>query len=620
VPLQLRPSGYAPFEGPAVRVFGRLAPGATQAHAYAEVTALTERVAAASPQTHQHLRPRVLAYGGESPGDRSWLEFALTHLPILLVLIVACANVGTLIYARTATRDAEIAMRYALGASRSRIVGQLFVEALVLAAIAATVGLIGANWALKWGMAAYYSGQAGTMPFWIDPGLKSTTVLFAAGLTIVGAAILGVLPALKATGSQVQGQIRNMGAGGSTLRFGWVWTTVMIAQVMLTVICLPPAMGIAHEAWRDRVIRGRFPTGEYLAVRIALDRDVASTAGAEETATEAAARHEQIYRELERRVAQEPNVIAVTFADRLPGMGPAVRSAEVEPSPGAKLISVSNLWTAAVGPRFFESFQIPIVAGRGFHDGDRAPGARTVLVNQAFARRYTEGASPIGRRVRYAGSDPANPEPWFEIVGMVRDIGMTPTDLGEAPYVFRAASPATVYPLVMGVQVSGDPAELAPRVRAIAASLDLVLRLDDMRPLDDLVWRVDVPQMVAAGAIAGIVCLGLFLSAGGIFSLMSVSVARRTREIGLRSALGATPARVLAGIFSRALVLVGSGIVAGNLVLVLVVALGTEVELADVADALLATSGVMLTVGVLACAVPARRALRIHPTDALKET
>jgi ABC-type antimicrobial peptide transport system permease subunit len=133
------------------------------------------------------------------------------------------------------------------------------------------------------------------------------------------------------------------------------------------------------------------------------------------------------------------------------------------------------------------------------------------------------------------------------------------------------------------------------------------------------VWRVDVPMMVGAGAIVGVVCLGLFLSAAGIFSLMSVSVARQTREIGLRTALGASRARLLAGVFSRAVVLVGSGIAAGNLVLLLFVATSTEVGVVDVADTLLMTSAVMLSVGLLACVEPARRALRIHPIDALKE-
>ncbi len=619
VPLQLQPSGYAPLEGPAVRVFGRLAPGATQAQAYAELTTLAERAAVASRQTHEHLRPRILAYGGESPGDRTWFEFALTHLPILLVLLIACTNVGTLIYARTATREAEIAMRHALGAGRWRIVSQLFVEALVLASAAAVVGLTGAHWAVKWGMTAYFSGQSGGAPFWLDPGLKLTTMLYAAGLTIAGAAILGVLPALKVTGSHVQAQLRNLGAGGSTLRFGFFWTTAMIAQVGLTVICLPPAMGIAQEALRDRMIRERFPAEEYLAVRIGLDREAAPTVAGEESAPAFAARLDRTYAEFERRVSQEAGVVAVTFGDRLPGMGPSVQEAEVEVSPQTTPILISNLWMTSVGPRFFESFDIQMVAGRNFHDGDRAAGARTVLVNEAFARRYANGASPVGARVRSISSDPATPDPWLEIVGVVRDIGMTPTDLGEAPYVFRAASPATASPLVMGVRVAGDRAALAPRLRAIAASVDPGLRLDEIRSLDELAWTVDVPMMIGASAIAGVVCLGLFLSAAGIFSLVSVSVARRTREIGLRSALGASRARLLAGVFSRAVLLVGSGVFVGNLVLMLFVMLSPEVDMADVADALLVTSAVMLSVGLLACIEPARRALRIQPTDALKE-
>src|SRR5688572_9420004 len=141
VPLALKPAGYGPLEGAEIRVFALVARGSTQAQANVELAALTDRVRAASPKTHEHLRPRVLAHGGESPGDVSVLEFVIRHLPILLVLLIACTNVGTLLYARTATRSAEIAMRYALGATRRRIIGQLFVEALVLASVAAVVGL-----------------------------------------------------------------------------------------------------------------------------------------------------------------------------------------------------------------------------------------------------------------------------------------------------------------------------------------------------------------------------------------------------------------------------------------------------------------------------------------------
>jgi hypothetical protein len=297
-----------------------------------------------------------------------------------------------------------------------------------------------------------------------------------------------------------------------------------------------------------------------------------------------------------------------------------VRPAELAAADAASPVFIPNLWFTRVGPRFFETFDARVVAGRDFHEGDRIEGGRTVLVNEAFARRYTDGASPVGRRVRYAASDSAVPEPWFEIVGVVRDIGMTPTDLGEAPYLYLPGSLATVPSLVMGVRTAGDPTALAPRLRQIAFTLDPGLRLDEMQSLDTLAWRIDIPMMVMASSITVVVLLGLCLSAAGIFSLMSVSVSRRTREIGLRAALGATQQRLLANIFSRALVLVGSGVVAGNAVLILFVALQEEVTLGDVWGALLMTSTVMMTVGLLACVEPARRALRIAPTDALKHS
>jgi predicted permease len=616
VPLQLRPWGYAPLEGVAVQVFGRLAPEAAVEHAQREIAALTARAAAASPQTHEHLRPRVLPFGKDGFDGGSWIDFISTHLPILLVLVVACANVGTLVYARTAAREAEIAVRHALGASRGRIAGQLFAEALVLAVTASIAGLAAADSGWRWVFA--YAGGHDELPFWIQPGLKFTTVLYAAVLAVIAAAILGILPALKATGSRIEPQLKNLGAGGSTLRFGKVWTTAMIAQVAVTVVCIPLAYKGAQETVRDRVIRERFPAEQYLAVTLQLDRESGPGDDDKASAVAHAERLDRLYRELERRVGQEPGVVAIAFGDRLPGMSPSVRSAEVETPAGVPPIRVRNIWTASVGPGYFDAFEKPIVSGRGLNDGDRTARPQRVLVNESFARRLLKGGNPVGRRVRYGTADSLMKESWLEIVGVVRDMGMTPTNNGEAPYVFTAASPGTASPLVMGVRTTGDPAALVPRVRAIAAGLDAGLRPDTARPLEDVVWAEDAPMLAIAGGAVAVVALGLFLSAAGIFSLMSVSVARRTREIGLRAALGATQVRLLGGIFSRAMVLVGSGVAAGNIALLALTLVGINVLNGGVA--LLGTSAVVLIVGLLACVEPARRALRIQPTDALKET
>ena len=201
------------------------------------------------------------------------------------------------------------------------------------------------------------------------------------------------------TGTHVQAQLRNLGSGGSTLRFGGVWTTAMVAQVALTVICLPPAVGISSEAIRDRQIRAQFPAEEYLAVRLGLDQSGGGEANP-------GARLEQTYAEFERRLLNEPDVRGVTFADRLPGMGPAVMSAEVEVTPGSDPVPAWNLWTAAVGPQFFETFDVALVAGRDFHDGDRAADARTVepVTSRAAPMRpsYWTSVARIGVEVARA--------------------------------------------------------------------------------------------------------------------------------------------------------------------------------------------------------------------------
>ena len=395
-PLSFRAS-YDALEGGAIDVIGRLAPGASREQANAELRVFGERTAAASPATHEHLRPKAWRLGEGPDVPDSIAQFAMRNLPVLLVLMIACMSVGTLVYARTATREGEIAVRSALGASRARIIGQLFVEAFVLASVAAAVGLIAADRALRWGIETVSDTRGA--PFWMTPGLELSTILYALGLAVVSAAMLSFLPALKVTRARLQPHLANLGSGGATLRFGAVWTGAMIVQVALTAIGIPVAMETASQAMLKLRIRAEFPSREYLAARIDLDRAFEG-----ETTKAFEARRAQTFAELERRIAQEPGVVAVTFADRALGSWATTRFAEVESSPGAGPAYDDGLWTSAVGPGFFEAIDRPIVAGRAFHAGDWNPGARTVIVNEAFARAFLRDAgiaSPIGARLRY---------------------------------------------------------------------------------------------------------------------------------------------------------------------------------------------------------------------------
>ena len=226
------------------------------------------------------------------------------------MLSIACLSVGTLIYARTATREGEIAVRSALGASRARIISQLFVEALVLASVAAPVGLMAADRAMTWGIESA-NRAAGGAPFWMTPGLKLSTILYAGGLAVVSAAMLSFLPALKVTRARVQPHLANLGAGGATLRFGRVWTGAMIVQVALTAIGIPVALESVSQAMRKVQTRAAFPSREYLAARIDAGRPFEG-----ETTPAFQERRAQTFEALATRIAQEPGVVTVTYTDR----------------------------------------------------------------------------------------------------------------------------------------------------------------------------------------------------------------------------------------------------------------------------------------------------------------
>ncbi|HEX5108666.1 MAG TPA: FtsX-like permease family protein [Vicinamibacterales bacterium] len=624
-PLQLRAS-YGPLQGAPLSIIGRLAPGVTREEADAELRVLGERAASAFPDTHAQLRSRVMPLSGDDINRSALLT--TRNMPVLLVLLVACMNVGTLIYARTATREGEIAVRSALGASRARIVGQLFVEALLLALVSAAIGLLTADRAIRFGL-DLVSDRFNAAPFWSIRGLVFTTILYACGLAVAGAAMLSLLPALRATRTHLQSHLANLGAGGATLRFGRVWTGMMIAQVALAAIGIPVALTAADAVARTVSIRNEFPSTDFVTAGIDLYRST-------DEAIDAPAfqgRRAQVYAELERRLMQAPETVAVTFATYVPGASPEglAQPVDIEPTEGAPAFG-ATVSAPAVGPRFFETIGRPIVAGRDFQEGDRTGRARTVVVNEAFARlfqRNTGQGSPIGarvrRRARASGQETA-PEPWYQIVGVARDIGLDPynDDYGEAPYVYHTASPTTSAPLMTLIRVRGNAGGLAARLPVIAAAVDPGLSVPQALPLNDIVRLRDMTGVVLVGSLGGVTLLVLAMSAMGIFSLMSVSVSRRTREIGLRTALGANPRQVVVSVLSRAAILMASGGAGGGALLLWIVSLrgasGRPADdIAPYVPWLAVTALVMLATGVLAALGPARRALRINPTDALRD-
>lgn len=609
-PLRLEGSALAPRTGPAVSIFGRLAPGASLDDARAEMGAIGARLAAVNPETHKHLRTRVTPYAKPLAEGRQALMVRnvlyIVNGVFLMLLAVICANVATLVFARTATRGWEITVRNVLGASRGRIVTQLFIEALVLAGVAASLGLFVARFALGWGV-SLLAGAEG-MPFWIDASLSWSTVLYAALLTLFGAAIVGILPALRVTKINVQDTLRSESAAGAALRFGGFWTAVIVVQVAITVAFLPIAAGGVFESNRFRQRAEGIGAERYLTASVDIDQeDLAAPPDA------FAARARRSFDDLERRLSAEPGVQHVAFADRLPVMDQFKYQIEVETTADAPADSLRTSTLVQVSRGFFGAFGTSVVAGRDFGPLDFAAG-RVLIVNQSFARHVLGGRNPIGRRIRVVSGEDNSVagKEWYEIVGMVEDFGWQLPLPHEQSAMYRPRLPTPGADVNLAVRV-GDPEAFAARLRAVASSVDPTIRFTDVQPLTK-VGGGEAKMNWALTSVAWLIsAVVLLLSATGIHALMSFTVTRRTREIGIRAALGARPGRIVAGIFSRAFLQMGAGVVAGS-TLAALLGLGSMREVL----LLVAADGIMLVVGLAACLVPLRRALRIDPTEALR--
>jgi hypothetical protein len=492
----------------------------------------------------------------------------------------------------------------------------------VLALTAAMLGLVVAQTTVPyaWARASQLMGES--LPFWVDLTLEPATIAYALLLALVAAAMLGLLPGLKATGASVQRGLQGITSAGGTIKFGGIWSFIVGAQVAFTLLFLPAAAGIATNTLRDQARWAELPAERYLTFRLSMDDEALAGEPGVPDDRQIAARRALAYEEFAGRLREEPGVTHVAHGDRLPTMYPEWVAVEMEldGAPPARLLGnyEGGFAMAAVGAGYHDAFGVRIVAGRGLHTADaRAPNG-PVVVNEAFMR--VVGSNPVGARVRtlQRGSE-RELGPWHEIVGVVTDLEMLfPADWGEAAFIYRAASAAELDPVAVAVRVSGDAAPLAPRVAALARQVDAGLHLRDIVTLDEVVAQERMRMVVTSVVFGSVLLVALVFSAASLYALMAVAVQRRTREIGIRIALGATPRGVLRTVFARAGRQLGGGIIAGNSI-VLFIAWRTSAVTPDLLVALAIMSVIMAVVGVLACAAPARRALRVQPTEALRD-
>jgi putative ABC transport system permease protein len=615
MPLRADPNAYEFGKGPELKIFGRIAPGFTKEEAQAELAVIGQRAAAEHPQTHARLQPRIFSYTDMfADGESDGLAASLAQTVLTLLLVIVCANVAILVYARTVTRSGEIVVRTALGATRARIVTQLFAEAFVLSLLSAAAGLGIVVVGLRYADQLLATMSEGGAPFWIEPGLSTSTILYALGLAVLGAVIVGVLPALRATGRQLRAGLADL-SGGSRARLGRTWTFLVVAQVAITVAALPPVIVNGKEFVVQATRTPQFASEEFLATAMLIEREGNAFADIELRSPEFVAAMRTAQSELTARLAAEPGVAGVTFADVVPGFEWFDRI-EV-----AGQAMTNGVRATSVGSNFFDVFGVTLAAGRHFTVSDAELEARRpVIVNRSFVDEVLGGAEAVGQRVRSARAQ--RDAQWNTIVGVVDGFpaGIVPDLEWQRAKLYHLAVPGEMQGATLFVRLRGQaPLAFAPAFRRIATEVDPTIQLRRLRPLDADYAKHRRDMAMSALALVGVTGSVLLLSMAGMYAMMSFTVNQRRREIGVRSALGADARRILTGILSRTIRQLALGVGIG-LGLCVVVDRLTGGGLFN-GNGLVVVPGValfMALVGLLAAVGPARRGLSVQPTEALR--
>ncbi len=623
LPLRDQPTDYERGMGPDLLIFGRLADGVSKEEAQAELSTIGARMANEFPDTHERLRPQAMDYTsmvlGIDPDDMQEVYFI--QLIALALLGIVCGNVGTLILARTATRTTEITVRTALGASRGRIVSQLFVESLILAVLSAGLGLaLGHRFAMEFSRRVFQEA-----PFWMDFGVAPKTVAIAMGLAIFCAVIAGVFPALKAAGRRVQRNLQQA-TTGSGIRFGKGATLLIICEVALAMGFLTMGASMSRSLLAGASVQMEIEPDEYMMAMLripwtdhsALENDISVA----DFRTQVIATHEA----LASRLGAEPGVRGAAMASNLPAMQHGGRRLEVEGDDQGEDFQGHLVMRARVDVGFFDGLGVSVLDGRGFTTADLAgtieEDRTAVIVNTAFVEYVLGGRNPIGRRVRYIPPEDQEPGPWYEIIGVVGHLGMNEMNPERDEGLYHPAAPGEMHPIWVAVHVGEDPLSFTPRFRQITGEVDAEAMIQYPAAM------VDAPNGARQATQYGTILLvflstiAIVLSGAGLYALMSFTVSQRTREIGIRSALGARPGSIVIAIARRAFLQLVAGVIAGvglALWLIQQTAGGTTSRGTNWTATLAAFAGFMLLVGMVACLAPTLRGLRIRPVEALKD-
>ncbi|MGH9769544.1 MAG: ABC transporter permease [Blastocatellia bacterium] len=597
-------------------VMGRLKPGVTLDQAQANFRPIAEQLFKEWPQHWTNIRnqSRVISLLPEGqarviPDFRTpvLIFMAMLMTVVGLVLLIACANVANLLLARATARRKEIAIRLSLGAGRGRLIRQLITESVLLALLGGGAGLLIASWGT--GLLMAFKPPA-PVPIEIDLGADWRVLGFTFGLSLLTGVLFGLAPALAASRPDLVASLKDEAGAGSGR--GRLRGALVIAQVALSLMLLI-CSGLFIRSLRNA---GSVDPGFDADNLLAMSMDLQLQGYTEPTGR-------NFSRQLLDRVRALPGVVSASMSDELPlGITGGARRAITIEGYTAQPGESTEVGSAAVAAGYLETLRIPLLHGRAFTEQDREGAPGVVMVNEAFARRYWPGQEPIGKRIQMGvARSGANDSPYLEVAGVVKD-GKYVT-LGEeaTPFVYLNLAQQYRSSPTLVVRTRGNPVDYLPAVRNEVAALDKTLPLYDVKTMRQHLGLALLPARLAGSVLGVFGLVALILAAAGIYGVMAYSVAQRTREIGIRMALGASASAVLKLVVRQGMTLTLIGVAIGltasfaltRLMKTLLFGVSATDPLTFVVITLLLT-----VVALVAALVPARRAANVDPMVALR--
>jgi putative ABC transport system permease protein len=584
-----------------MNAIGRLRPGATAGQAQSELEAIATRLAQQYPATNAGRTIAVLPLHEDIVNDyRRGLALLLGAVGV--VLLIACANVANLLLARGAARHKEIAIRLALGAGRARLIRQLLVESVVFSSAAGLVGIILA----LWGVAALIAATPLDIPRLQTAHVDTTVLAFATFVSMATGVVFGVAPALQLSRPDHGGALNDAGRGSSGARAARTGRALVVAEIALSLVLLAGAGLLVRSFLRLQQVEPGFVPQRAVTMQLLLPGSRYPDAAAQV----------RFSRLVHDRIATAPGVQSAAVSSTLPMSGSNLGAGfTVDDHPLANPADRPTAAGFAVSPDYFATMGIQLVRGRAFTARDDENAPPVAIINETMAQRFWPNEDALGRRLTsYGGLS-------REIVGVVRDVKTRDLSEHAGPQLYTPFV-QTPWPfLAVVARTTGDPAGLSSTLRQAISGADPDLGAGEVRTIDDYLAQSVATPRFNATLIAGFALLALFLAGCGLYGVMSYAVVQRSREIGIRMALGAQPGDVRGMVVSQALKMGLAGLLVG---------LAGAFAATRLLDNLLFGIGpsdpatfatvcsLLLGVVLVAAYVPARRATRVDPMVALR--